>query len=105
MELSLPAAGGRGREGSITAAEDSPSGGNVCEADKRGEDEKSKEKRKPAAFFGHRKAEFKNRFSFGQIEREMVLFPRRASPANTKNDNAYTHDRQRADDIRPYGPV
>ena len=86
LELSLPAAGGRGREGSITAAV-----------------EKSKEKRKPAAFFGHRKAESKNRFSFGQIEREMVLFLRRVWFANTKNDNARTHDRQRAADSRPYG--
>ena len=63
-EGSPAAAGGRGRKGCLSAAEDSPSGGNpdareacdvpssaVCEADKRGEDEKCKGKRKPAAFF------------------------------------------------------
>ena len=50
-EGSPAAAGGRVRQGCLSAAEDSPGGGNGCEADKRGEDEKCKEKRKPAAFF------------------------------------------------------
>ena len=63
-EGSPAAAGDRGRQGCLSAAEDSPGGGNpdareacdvpssaVCEADKRGEVEKCKGKRKPAAFF------------------------------------------------------
>ena len=56
-ELRLCAAGGGCSRAAVSAAEDSPCGGNVGEADKRGEDEKLEEQRKPERFFGHRKVE------------------------------------------------